>query len=136
MAEWIRFWVTAALLILALLSFASAVIGVWRFGFVMNRMHAAGIGDTLGLLAVIAACVVSSTGLMDALKLILLIVFMWFTSPVSTHFLGQVEYFTNPHLSEELPNACLHGSEENLTDGEVQESAPVESDAEEKGGGA
>ena len=35
---------------------------------------------------------------MDSLKLILLIVFMWFTSPASSHFLSQVEYYTNKHL--------------------------------------
>ena len=42
--EWIRFFITAALLLLGMISFISAVIGVYRFGFVMNRMHAAGIG--------------------------------------------------------------------------------------------
>ena len=30
--------------------------------------------------------------------LLLLIVFMWFTSPASSHFLSQVEYYTNKHL--------------------------------------
>ena len=43
----------------------------------------------------ILALAVSSGISMDTLKLLLLIFFMWFTSPVSTHFLGQVEYFTN-----------------------------------------
>jgi hypothetical protein len=27
---------------------------------------------------------------------------MWFTSPVSSHVLIQVEYFTNPHLYEHV----------------------------------
>ena len=93
--EWIRFFITAALLLLGLFSFVSAVAGVYRFGYVMNRMHAAGIGDTLGLLCVILAMAVSSGINMDTLKLLLLVFFMWFTSPVSTHFLGQVEYFNN-----------------------------------------
>ncbi len=92
--EWIRFFITAGLLFMGLFSFISAVIGVYRFGFVMNRMHAAGIGDTAGLLFVILALAVSSGINMDTLKLLLLIFFMWFTSPVSTHFLGQVEYYT------------------------------------------
>ncbi len=93
--EWIRFFITAALLLLGMLSFISAVIGVYRFGFVMNRMHAAGIGDTLGLLCVVSAMAVAGGLNMDTLKLLFLIFFMWFTSPVSTHFLGQVEYYTN-----------------------------------------
>jgi multisubunit Na+/H+ antiporter MnhG subunit len=35
---------------------------------------------------------------MDILKLALLVVFMWFTSPTSSHMLAQIEYYTNPHL--------------------------------------
>lgn len=102
MAEWIRFWISAVLLGAGLFSFISAVIGVHRFGFSMNRMHAAGIGDTLGIFCVIASLVVASGVNLDSLKLILLIFFMWFTSPVSTHFLGQVEYYSNQKIREFL----------------------------------
>lgn len=109
--EWIRFAVVAVLLFAGLFSFAAAVIGVYRFGFIMNRMHASGIGDTFALFSVIAAMVVASGISFDSLKLILLVFFMWFTSPVSTHFLGQVEYYSNAHLyrfvekvNEEIPS--------------------------------
>ena len=39
---------------------------------------------------------------MDILKLILLVGFMWNTSPVSSHFLSQVEYYTNPNLYDHM----------------------------------
>lgn len=100
MLEWIRFILTAVLLLGAVFSFAAAVLGVSRFEFVLNRLHAAGIGDTLGLLLVVAALVVASGIGFESLKLILLIFFMWFTSPVSTHFVAQVEYFTNRYLED------------------------------------
>jgi len=100
MAEWIQFAVTAVFLIFAVLSFAVAVLGVSRFGFVLNRLHSAGIGDTLGILFVVVGLVVATGLNLDALKLLLLIFFMWFTSPVSTHFVAQVEYFTNEHLED------------------------------------
>ncbi|MDO4620509.1 MAG: monovalent cation/H(+) antiporter subunit G [Lachnospiraceae bacterium] len=100
MMEWIRFWMTAVLLLIGAASFASAVLGAWRFGFSMNRMHAAGIGDTMAILFVVAALFVSSANVMDALKLLFLIFFLWFTSPVSTHFLGQVEYYNNRELGK------------------------------------
>jgi multicomponent Na+:H+ antiporter subunit G len=58
----------------------------------MNRLHAAGIGDTAGIFLVVASLVVAEGLTADALKLIVLVFFLWFTSPVSTHFLGQVEY--------------------------------------------
>ena len=98
MKDWIIFFVTAVLLLAALVCFTTAVIGAYRFGFVMNRMHAAGIGDSLGLFLVILSTVVAAGFGFDALKMVLLILFMWFTSPASSHFLGQVEYYTNPHL--------------------------------------
>ena len=100
--EWIRFVLIAVLLLGALLSFALAVFGVYKFGFVMNRIHSAGIGDTLGLFAVTAALILASGFSFDTLKLALLVLFLWFTAPVSSHFLGQVEFFTNPHPEDEL----------------------------------
>ena len=99
--EWIRFALAAALLIFALVCFAAAVKGVWKFGYALNRMHAAGIGDTLGLLSVILALMLASGWDMGTLKLLLLVLFMWFTSPVNSHFLSQIEYFTNPGLYRE-----------------------------------
>ena len=96
--EWIRFGITAVLMILGLCFFAAAVAGAYRFGFVMNRLHAAGIGDSAGIFCVIASLAVASGMQLSTLKLMILIFFLWFTSPVSTHFLGQVEYYTNPLL--------------------------------------
>ena len=96
--EWIRFGVTAALLLIALISFTAAVFCDNRFGFIMNRLHAAGIGDTLGIFGVILGLIIAAGFTMYSLKLLLIIVFMWFTSPASSHFVIQVEYFTNPHL--------------------------------------
>ena len=96
--EGIRFGITAVLMILGLCFFAAAVAGAYRFGFVMNRLHAAGIGDSAGIFCVIASLAVASGLQMSTLKLMILVFFLWFTSPVSTHFLGQVEYYTNPLL--------------------------------------
>lgn len=100
MLEWIRFWVTAVFLVLGLVSFAAGVVGNCRFRFIMNRLHAAGIGDTQGLFLIVLAVAVSAGSFMDVLKLALLIIFMWNTSPVSSHFLSQIEYYTNPRLYE------------------------------------
>ena len=96
--EWIRFGISCACLIGAMICFTAAVLGANRFGFIMNRLHAAGIGDTLGLFLV-ALSLILGTGLgLPQVKMCLIIVFMWFTSPVSSHFLIQIEYFTNPDL--------------------------------------
>ena len=96
--EWIRFGLTAAVLIIAMIACSAAVIGAYRFGFVMNRIHAAGIGDTMGIFLVLLALLIAPGNGIDTVKLILIIMFLWFTSPASSHFLSQVEYYTNPHL--------------------------------------
>ena len=105
--EWIRFFVAAVLIILGLCTFGAAVLGAYRFGFVLNRMHAAGIGDTAGIFFVIASLAVARGPHMDTLKLVVLVFFLWFTSPVSTHFLGQVEYYTNPLLGRHVKQTDL-----------------------------
>ena len=96
--EWIRFGIIAALMLLTLILFTAAVIGAYRFGFVLNRMHAAGMGDSLGIFCLIVALAIDAGPGLVSLKLILVVVLLWFTSPASSHFLSQVEYYTNPHL--------------------------------------
>ncbi len=96
--EWIRFIVTAVLLFCGLVSATAAVIGANRFGFALNRLHAAGILDTGALFFVILSLLVASGVHTDTVKLALIVFFMWFTSPVSSHFLSQIEYYTNPEL--------------------------------------
>ena len=96
--ETIRFLLVAALLIAGLFCFASAVIGAWKFGFVLNRLHAAGIGDSLGLLCIAASMMLYSGIGMEMGKLLVIVIFQWITSPVSSHFLSQIEYYTNPSL--------------------------------------
>ena len=105
--EWIRFIAAAVLIVLGLCSFGSAVLGAYRFGFILNRMDAAGIGDTAGIFFVVASLAVARGLQMDTLKLVVLVFFLWFTSPVSTHFLGQVEYYTNPLLGRYVKQGDL-----------------------------
>ena len=90
MSEWIRFWVVAVLLCIGVICYAVEVVGIFRFGYVLNRMHASGIG-------VLSLMIASGLNL-NTLKILLLIIFMWLTSPTSTHFLSMVEMRTNPHL--------------------------------------
>lgn len=102
MLDWIRFWITAVLLAAGLVFLAAAVLGNCRFRYVMNRIHAAGLGDTMGLLLTSLALAVSAGSWLEAGKLFLPAVFLWTTSPVSSHFLSQIEYYTHSHLYEHM----------------------------------
>ena len=96
MIGWLRFAVSAVFIVTGLISFASGVIGNCRFGYVMNRVHAGGIGDTQGLFFIVLGLAAGEGSVMDILKLALLVVFMWNTSPVSSGALGAPSWWTKP----------------------------------------
>ena len=98
MLEWVKFWIAALLLITGLIFFVGGVIGNCRFRYIMNRVHAAGLGDTMGLFFVLLSLMISSDTLLEIGKLCLPLIFLWICSPVSSHFLAQIEYYTNRHF--------------------------------------
>lgn len=93
--EWIRFLVGAAFLLFGLGIFAIEMVGVFRFRYVLNRMHAAAMGDTLGIGFSIVGLMIMSGWNLTTLKLFLVIVFLWFSSPVSSHLIARLEVATN-----------------------------------------
>lgn len=100
--QWARFWLTAAILGAGLLLFVGAALGNCRFAYVMNRVHAAGIGDSMGLFCVALAVAVNAPGLFEAVKCFLPVAFLWICSPVSSHLIAQIEYYTNQRLYEHM----------------------------------
>ena len=90
MLEYLRFGLFAALLIAGLVIQLTAMIGVNRFRYAVNRMHPAGMGDTLGLL-LMALAVLVYTGFNDmTLKIVFMVGFFWLTSPVCSHLIGRL----------------------------------------------
>ena len=98
--EWIRFGISAGCMVLGLVFMVSAVFGVNRFHHALNRMHAAALGDTLGILFVILGLIVMRGFSMDSLKLSMVIVFFWIASPVSGHMISRLEAMTDERLGE------------------------------------
>lgn len=98
--EWFRFIVGAALIVLGLLTFIVELYGVFRFKYVLNRMHAAAMGDTIGLSAAIIGLIVMNGLDFTSIKLFLVVVFLWCASPVSSHLIAQLEATTNPETKE------------------------------------
>lgn len=93
--EWIKFLAGAALLLLGAAIFLFEMIGVFRFRYVLNRMHAAAMGDTLGIGCCILGLIVMNGPNLASLKLFLVIVFLWFSSPVSSHLIARLEVTTD-----------------------------------------
>ena len=71
--------------------FFSEIVGFYKFTYVMNRMHAAAMGDTLGIGSILIAVGILTAELVPVLKLVLILVFMFLTGPVVTHLIAGAE---------------------------------------------
>jgi multicomponent Na+:H+ antiporter subunit G len=101
--EWLRFGVGTVLLVCGLVIFGIEMFGIFRFKYVLNRMHAAAMGDTLGIGFSLVGLMVMSGLNFTTLKLLLVVIFLWFSSPVSSHLIARLEVTTNPDVEKECP---------------------------------
>ncbi len=124
--EWIRLLAGGALLLSGLIIFLIELYGVFHMKYVLNRMHAAAMGDTLGISFSLVGLMILSGINFTTLKMMLIVIFLWFASPVSSHLLARLEVMTN----ENLENHCR-----NYSDLAVLEKELKEEKEEEKTGG-
>lgn len=97
--EWIRLIIGCLFILVGMVIFFTELFGVFHFNYVLNRMHAAAMGDTLGISACLIGLMIFSGLNFTTLKMFLIIVFLWFASPVSSHVLSRLEAATNDNLS-------------------------------------
>ena len=98
--EWIRFAITAVLVLAGLAFCSIGVFGLFRFKYAANRMHAAAIVDTLGISLCMIGFAVSAPDLFSGLKILLVVVFWWLSSPVASHLLCRLEITTDEQRDE------------------------------------
>ncbi len=103
--DWMRFLVGTICLIVGVIVFIIQMIGIFKFKYVLDRMHAAALGDTLGIGSCLVGLMLLSGFNFTTLKLGLILVFLWFASPVSSHLIARLEMITNEKLEEkcEIP---------------------------------
>ena len=99
--EIIRFILASAFLIGGMISMASAVLGLFRFKYVLNRMHTAATADTFGLLLSMIGLIIWQGFNFAMLKMMIIILFFWISGPVSSHLIARMEVSTNEKLEEE-----------------------------------
>ncbi len=102
MLELIRFLISAVLTLAGLFVLVSGVVGVFRFRYSMNRMHAAALGDTLGILFVLLGVMVAEGLTIATVKMLLVIITLWLTSPVASHLISRLEVTINDHLERHM----------------------------------
>ncbi len=89
--EWIRFIIGTAVLLCGLVIFVIEIYGIFHLRYVLNRMHAAAMGDTLGISISLIGLMIFSGLNFTTLKMALIIVFLWCASPVSSHLIARLE---------------------------------------------
>ncbi len=97
----IRIVIASLFLALGLFVFLSEVIGFFRFKYIMMRIHAAGIGDTLGIASIAIGAAILWANPNAILKLLLIVGFMFLTGPVLTHLLANIEVRSHKNAGHE-----------------------------------
>lgn len=80
--------------------FFASIVGLFRFKYVLNRINATGLADTTGIGFVVMGLLIYGVDFFLGLKLILVLLFFWLTTPIAIHMIGQVEVLTNENYEE------------------------------------
>lgn len=97
----IRLIVSAALLLLGVCVFVISAIGNFRCAFVLNRMQISAIADTMATSCILGGLIVASGLTVTSLKLVIMLLFLWFVNPVASHFLAKTEVGVNKEIEKE-----------------------------------
>ncbi|MBO7336080.1 MAG: monovalent cation/H(+) antiporter subunit G [Lachnospiraceae bacterium] len=91
----IRMIVAAVFFILGTAVYITSVIGIYKFRYVLNKMHCAALGDTLGILFMAIGAVIFYGFTFSALKAAAVVAFLWISSPIASHMTALLETRSN-----------------------------------------
>lgn len=97
----IRYIISALFIVMGIAVLATAMVGNFRFGYVLNRMQVGATSDTLGAALIILGLIVASGIGATTVKLVVMVAFLWFANPVSSHFLARTEIISNEKITKE-----------------------------------
>ena len=100
--EWVIFALVAIFVLASLFMIFCGILGVYQMKYVLNRMNAAALIDTLALLFMNIVLIIANGFTFTSLKLFLIVLVMWLTSPISGHLISKLEYVTNEKIGEEI----------------------------------
>ena len=112
MFETIRLGFAALLIVGGVIAGAISILGVFRFRFVMNRMHCAAILDTLAMALILGGLMVASSDMRYIPKLAAALLMLWIGSPAASHLVGRMEISTDETIPEHIQlEEDEHGSD-------------------------
>ena len=96
----LRFGLASALLAAGLLVMCTGLLGTIRFRDTLQRLHAAAVNDTLGLLLIVCSLMLAEGWSFTSVKFLLVLVFLWIASPVSSHLIARCAYLSGDGKKE------------------------------------
>ena len=96
-----RIALALVLLFLGAAVIAVSILGLFRLRDVLERLHAGALADTMGLLLVLAGLGVLCGLSWHTGKLMLTVLIVWVTSPVSSHLIARMELITGRGIEPE-----------------------------------
>lgn len=100
--DWARFIIAAICIVLGIIIEIIAIIGIYRFKYILNRMHASAIGDTLGLYMILFGLMIISGFNFTTLKMLLVMGLFMCTSSVASHLIARMEVETNKEVTSKV----------------------------------
>ena len=94
----VRIALALVLLFLGAAVIAVSILGLFRLREVLERLHAGALTDTMGALLVLAGLGVLCGLTSHTVKLAVLLVILWLTTPVSAHLIARMELITGRDL--------------------------------------
>ena len=105
--SWLRFALGVIFLLIGMFLFGIQIIALFKFDYVLNRMQAAAMGDTLGIGSSLLGLMLLSGWNFTTLKLALVVIFL------SSHLIARLEAVTNPDVDQrcEMPEEICESLE-------------------------
>ena len=128
----VRLILTAAFMVPGLFVCCVGVYGVFKLKYAANRMHAAALNDTMGISLCLVGLAISAPDVFTALKILLVVVFLWLASPVASHLLCRLEVETNEQRGEYMNVHEQTLAQERIQAAQAEESEAVRGEEEEQ----
>ena len=97
-----RFVIAALLTLAGVFCMISSVLGLYRFRYALTRIHAASLMDTVSIFLMLSGLSVATGFSVATAKMVVVILFLWITSPVASHLIGRLEVTINDELEKDM----------------------------------
>lgn len=96
----VQFIPAAILISLGVVIMILETFGIFHIKYVLNRLHAAAMGDSLGILLIALGVMICFGFSFTTLKILCVVLLFWVASPTCSHLLAGFEVFTNEHVED------------------------------------